>query len=200
MKRRGLRTEPRDCTIQDQSLRESLRSDWEAARAEESQESVTGFSVPPPGSSILQVPILTPSTHPTTLPLPEYGDNLLLINPHKPYPSQLSTHSPEQPHLRALPRAPTSLQVKAKVLPMSWPHHLPEFTSTSNTRPDPLRTLTLAVPSAWNSLSPNICTLTLSPPLDLYANDPFQRGLPQSTVPPFILDYFPLAREVGFLP
>lgn len=98
---------------------------------------MTGFSVPPPGSSILQVPIPPPSTHPTTLPLPEYGDSLLLINPHKPYPSQLSTHSPEQPHLCALPRAPTSLQVKTKVLPMSWPHHLPEFTSTSNTRPDP---------------------------------------------------------------
>lgn len=141
MKRRGLRTEPRDCTIQDQSLRESLRSDGEAARAEKSQENVTGFSVPPPGSSILQVPILPPSTHPTTLPLPEYGDNLLLINPHKPYPSQLSTHTPEQPHLCALPRAPTSLQVKAKVLPMSW------LTTSLNLPPPATQGLTPSGPS-----------------------------------------------------
>lgn len=56
-----------------------------------------------------------------------------LINPTPANSQHLHQGSP----VCALSRAPTLLQVKTKVLTKSWPHHLPEFTSTSSTRPVP---------------------------------------------------------------
>lgn len=56
-----------------------------------------------------------------------------LINPTPANSQHLHQGSP----VCALSRAPTLLQVKTKVLTRSWPHHLPDFTSTSSTRPVP---------------------------------------------------------------